>query len=203
MDGSVLANLFRQQDRCGDEKTGGRIGSERVSRDLLADELVIRNIGVEGTDDIVAVGKGVGTLGIHLEAMRVGVADDIEPVLRPALAVMGTGEESLDDLAHRGVRVSNRSYLECREFLRCRRQSDQVEAKAAEKGPGVRRGRAMQAVCGKSGADEIIHRGILRSWQERLVAPVVGRVLERDRIDSIGPHRAFVDPGGEDGDLLV
>ena len=54
-------------------------------------ELIVRHVIVEGFDDPVAVGVGVGVAAFFGEdvAFGVGVAGDIEPVSAPAFAVMG------------------------------------------------------------------------------------------------------------------
>ncbi len=63
-----------------------RLGEE-VARDLLADELVIRDIGVEGADEVVAVPPRLGNAGITFAAMGVGIADEVHPVTGEVLAV--------------------------------------------------------------------------------------------------------------------
>ena len=52
------------------------------------EELVVRQVGVERPDDVVAVAPGVGDLEVELVAVRLGVADEVEPVPAPALAVV-------------------------------------------------------------------------------------------------------------------
>ena len=61
-----------------------------IAGKLLANEVVVGLVGVEGIDDVVAVsplslGKDEA-IGVHVEAHRVSVADDIEPMACPALA---------------------------------------------------------------------------------------------------------------------
>ena len=83
----VRPDLAGQKHRCREEKSRRRIFAKRITDDLLADELVVGRVLVEGADDIVAIRPGVGAFGVHLEAVRVRVAHHIQPVLRPALAV--------------------------------------------------------------------------------------------------------------------
>ena len=68
-----------------------------VSGELLPDELVVGPVLVEGPDDVVAVAVHVGTELVPLVSVRVCVADDVEPVPRPVLAVARTREEALDE----------------------------------------------------------------------------------------------------------
>ena len=65
---------------------------EEIAGELGAGELVEGEILIEGIDDPVAVGPCVVVL-VAVEADGIGVADDIEPVLGHAFAVLGAGEE--------------------------------------------------------------------------------------------------------------
>ena len=68
-----------------------------VAGELFDDELIVRHVGVEGADDVVAVVVGVGDDGLELVAARLGVADEVEPVAGPALTEGGRGEERIND----------------------------------------------------------------------------------------------------------
>ena len=65
-----------------------RAGEEHVAGDLLLHEPRVRLVGVEGADDVIAVGPGVGPRLVLVVAVRLAEVDDIEPVPRPALAVV-------------------------------------------------------------------------------------------------------------------
>ena len=65
-----------------------RAGEEHVAGELLLDEPVVRLVGVERADDVVAVRPGVGPRLVLVVAVRLAVVDDVEPVPRPALAVV-------------------------------------------------------------------------------------------------------------------
>ena len=76
-------------------KRGWLIGRQNVTGNLLRDELVIRQIAVEGVYDPVAIPIRLGHVRFAADAARierVGVANDIEPVAAPALAVMRRGQ---------------------------------------------------------------------------------------------------------------
>src|SRR5436190_70948 len=64
----------------GDEVAGRRVLAAGVAGQLVADELVVRSVVVEGPDDVIAVRPGVGPGGVGLEAGRLGEADHVEPV---------------------------------------------------------------------------------------------------------------------------
>src|SRR5262249_54643043 len=103
--------------------------AQLVAGQLLRQEAVIRQVVVEGLDNVIAVAPGLWPWAIRREvAVRVGVAGDIEPVAPPALAVGGRGEQAIDK-ALVGVRA-----LISEEVVALRgrwRQAEQVEAKAA------------------------------------------------------------------------
>ena len=61
---------------------------QQVAGDVFDHELVEGQVGVEGADDVVAVAPGVGDVEVELVAVRLGVADQVEPVAAPALAVV-------------------------------------------------------------------------------------------------------------------
>ncbi len=79
------------------EEARGRVLSHRVPRQLLEDEAVVGQVLVEGANDPVPVVVRGRTRGVHLEAVRLGVLDDVEPVLRPAFSIARARE----DLIHK------------------------------------------------------------------------------------------------------
>ena len=76
----------------------GGIWMERVTGDLLFNELGVWLVGVEGTDDVVAVGPGIGPGLVLVVAVGVAVVDNVEPVAGPPLAVLRRGEQPIDEL---------------------------------------------------------------------------------------------------------
>jgi len=84
----------------GDEKPGGGdavaggVGQD-VAGDLLADELVVGEIGVETVDDIIAVTPRVRAELVVFETVTLGVADHVQPVAAPTFAVVRRGEQSV------------------------------------------------------------------------------------------------------------
>ena len=116
----------------------GRV-RQQVAGELLDRELVERHVGVQGADDPVAIGPEVAQV-VALEAVRVGVAGQVEPRPGPALAELRRGEQPIDD---RFVGVRARVGDERIDFRRRRRQADQIEGHAADerRAIGFRRGR--------------------------------------------------------------
>ena len=82
-------------------------GGQEVAGDLLADELVVRLVGVERGDHPVAVSPGLGIHHVGLAA-RLGEPRHVEPVPSPALAEPRRGQQPVDDLRERvGRRVGD------------------------------------------------------------------------------------------------
>ena len=72
---------------------------QQIGRQLLEDELVVGQVGVERPGHIVAIGEGIEQPPLFLQTdifLGVGIAGDVEPMPAPALAVMGRGQQPLD-----------------------------------------------------------------------------------------------------------
>ena len=121
-------------------RSASSVAGQQVAGELLADELVVGHVAVEGVDHPVAVAVHLRDRVVGVVAGGVGVADHVEPVPAPALAVGGRGEQPVDDLRE-GVRRLVRQ--ERVDLLGRRRQAGQVEGRAADQRPlvGGRRGR--------------------------------------------------------------
>ena len=78
---------------CCDEAEGDdavlRAGVEHVAGELLPHELRERLVLVKSANDVIAIRPGVGADLVLVVAVRVTVVNDIEPVPRPSLAVVG------------------------------------------------------------------------------------------------------------------
>ena len=90
-----------------DDEACGRVGSEHVAAELLSNKLVIRLVGMKRRDHPVAIGPGVGPDLVHLEAVALGKSHDVEPVPRPALAVVRRGKQPVDEFRERPGRVAS------------------------------------------------------------------------------------------------
>ena len=75
----------------------GIAGPKFVAGDLLADEAVVGLVFIEGLDDVIAIAPRVWAKGVVLEAIALGVAREVEPVARPAFAVVRRGEQPVDE----------------------------------------------------------------------------------------------------------
>ena len=207
----------RPQEPGGDEGLVGDV-VELVARDLLAQELVVGLVVVEGVDDVVAVPPRVVAAVVLLEPRRVGVAGHVHPVTAPALAVVRRVEQPLDQAlpgAPPGVGE------ELVDLLGGRRQPGEVQIGPAHQGQGVgprpRRHPRLLAGGVEEAVDGVLvdlrggHRGLLRQLERPVLARPVRQqgVLERGqggvgaRGPALVPVRAVVDPGADGHELGV
>ncbi len=110
----------------GDHLRGGRV-REHIPGELFDGEPVVGHVFVEGADDPVAPGPDRAA-AVFLIAVGVGVARQVEPVSRPALAVAGRFEQPVDQ-----GRVGLRALVvdESVGLFRRGRQADEIEVEAA------------------------------------------------------------------------
>ena len=68
-----------------------------VAGELLKQKAIIGLIGVEGTNDVIAIAPSVGPQNVLLTlALRIRIACQVEPVPAPALAVSRGREQAVD-----------------------------------------------------------------------------------------------------------
>ena len=102
---------------------------QHVAGQLFLDELPIRPVLVEGADQVIAIGPGVGPRLVLVVAVRLAVVHDVHPVPRPPLAIMRRGQQPVDQLL-----VGQRIVVahERVDLLRFRRKSQQIEGEPAD-----------------------------------------------------------------------
>ena len=93
-------------------------------------KLVVGLVVVEAADDVVAIAPGERLGAVALVAVGLGVADQVEPVPAPLLAVVRRGEQAIDQLLVGRSRRSAKSFDERIDLLRRRRQPSQVVSDA-------------------------------------------------------------------------
>ncbi len=113
----------------GDQKAGGRVDARVVAGQLLHDELRIAHVVGEGPNDPIAIRPGVRPGLVRLITVALAETDHVEPVSSPALAVVGRGEQPVDEFF---IRVGRRVVDELLDFIARRRQAEQVERSAAD-----------------------------------------------------------------------
>jgi hypothetical protein len=99
---ALRLHLADEVPRAGRQEAGGDhvlgiVGGEHVAGDLPPQKLVVGQVVVESVDHPVAIPPGIGPQLVTLEAVRVGVVGDVEPVAGPAFAVMWRGEQAVDE----------------------------------------------------------------------------------------------------------
>ncbi len=109
---------------------------QQVAGDLQAHELIVRHVGIERLDDEIAIVIGVGPVPVERVAVALGETGQVEPVPRPAFAVMRAGQQAVDQpfVGRSGPLALGDESLD---FLRRRRQADQVEVRPANQRPRV------------------------------------------------------------------
>ncbi len=190
-----------QPQKCGGD-LGGSVGAlDLIARQLLDQKPVVRLVLVEGVDHVVAVSPGVRLVAVALVAVGFGVTDDIQPMPRPALSILRAGQQVIN---HLGDRIGRLVIEERPDFVRGRRQADQVEIKPADQGPSIGRSDRLDPLRLHLGQDEAID-GIARPGRvghsryigppDRLEGPMLflfvslGRPGDRLRNDRQEPSR--------------
>src|SRR5207302_96320 len=115
-------------------KTGGdeSLGIARlqlVPCQLLLDEAVEGQVLVQSLDYIITILIGKWPQIVGFEAVGLRVTHEIEPVLRPALAVLWRGKQPIDRAAIRLGRLVRKKSLLLRD---CGRQAGQIEAGSSQ-----------------------------------------------------------------------
>ena len=125
-----------------------------VARELLLDEAGVGLVGIERADDVVAKAPRVGPIIVRAIAVAVGVAHEVKPVPRHALAVMRAGQQSIHNpLIRIRCGVSDKGT----HFRRCGRQADEIEGHSANKHRAAGFGRWREIFLLQPRHDEAVH----------------------------------------------
>ena len=175
---------------------------QKVSGQLVDDELVERQIAVHGLNDPIAVKPDL-TGCIHAIPVRIGITGDVKPPARPAFAVTGRTQQSLDHplIGVRTVVPEKRVHLGNRG-----RQAGQIKRNAANQCVTVGFWRLFNPFLVKPGDDERVDRVddfVLQTRNRRndragrsRKGPFLLRAL-RGRRRRRGHKKARQDEGGE------
>ena len=184
---------------------------QHIARQLLLHETRVGLVLVEAADDVIAIGPGIRARLILVVAVRLAVVNDVQPVPRPALAVLRRREQSFHQLLV-SLRVLVRR--ERLDLVRLRRQADEIEIHAANQRPPLRFRRLAKSFLAEFRDHERIHRvhhscpaGFHcghRRLHERFERPPVGLVhrlanLARDLFPV--PLRALINPRAQKSNL--
>ena len=180
----------------GQALVSGRI-RQQVAGELFGHEAVERHVRVERLDDVVAPAPHRAG-GVVVEPVRVGVARDVEPLLRQALAETGRSQEAVGGGGIGCVAFLGRIGFEGLDLGRRGRQARQVEGSPTE--PGGRRG-------GGGGFESLGFELCQHEAVERLLSPGCvghlgrGRALGRDEGPVLLVGGALGDPASDEFDL--
>ena len=107
----------------------GGLAGQDVACNLIAHELVVGHVLIERMNHPISVAIHFSGGIVRVAARRIGIADHVEPVPPPTLAVLRAGEQAIHYFLKRGRRI----VLEKRVDIFGRgRQSDQIECRAAD-----------------------------------------------------------------------
>ena len=101
---------------------------------MFGDEEVVRDIGIEGADDVVAILVGVVDGIVKLVTVGLGVAHQVEPMTPPAFTEVRGGKETVYRDFNGGIGIAGGVFFEFVDFLRSRRKAGEVEGQASQKG---------------------------------------------------------------------
>ena len=150
-----LAHLRRRGQWRSDEEPGGRINTQGVSGKLLKEKAIVGQVAVEGVDHPVAIRPGMLAECVVFIAPRVGVADDVEPVLRPAFAVSRRSEQPIDERLHGLQTLVGDERLD---LVGGGRKAGEIERQTAYQRATVGGGRLGKATRGEFGSEKTVDR---------------------------------------------
>ncbi len=128
----------------------------QVARDLLLQEAVVGQVGVERFDDVVTEPPSVELVVVEFMTVRFGPAHQVQPVSPPALPVVRRAEQPFD-----GPHVGSLGGIgqERVDLGRCRRQASQIEGHSSQQRPPIHAGRRLQSLGFQPGEDKPINIG--------------------------------------------
>jgi len=157
----------------GDQIAGGGVDAAGIAGQLFADELRVRQVAVEGIDDVVAIGPRTGARRVGLETGGLGKVDQVQPEGGPAFAIPRRRQCPIDQpLIGVGPGVAD----ELRALGGRRQQPVHQQMDAAYQQPGLGRRRWLQTGGAQAGEHEPV---------DVVAAPAV--VVDGRRRH--GPHR--------------
>ena len=188
-----------------------------VASKLLDQKAVVRFVALERVDDVVAKAPSFGFRRVAFVAMRLGIADEIEPMPTPLLSVLGRLQQPINQLL---VSLRRAVRDEVIDVLSARRQAGEVVAHATNQSRFLRRlaGRKSRRfeLCEDVGIDRITHP--VGSFDRRRIEPtnrLIGPIRRVSRlrlglffgfdavVRSARPRKAALHPLRQHVDLLA
>jgi hypothetical protein len=200
---------FQELDHLRPDVSAAAITGEFIPRDLLAQELVPRLVGVDRAKDVIAIAIRQRPVGVGPEVtVAVGVARRVEPVFAPPFAV-ALGVQKPFDHPFIGVRLLVGEKLV--DLLYRRRQAGEIETHAANQRFPIRLRADRQTGGFQFRLKETVDRrldlrfvphGRNRNVAERLESPVFVAVRFRGDLCRQAARAGF-DPAAQNGFVVV
>ena len=111
---------------------------QQVARQVFPDQLVIGNIRIQGSNQVVPVSVGIGNIGVALTAMRVRIPDPIHPVTCPTLAKLRRFQQFAYQLFDRRLRIIGVTLAKGILLFLGGRQAYDCKVKTPEQSEGIR-----------------------------------------------------------------
>ena len=122
-----------QKSGSDDAVMGNRL--DQVAGHLLAGELKVGSVFVEGPDHVVAVRPYVLAQPVPLESLALGIPDQIQPVAAPTLSIAGRSKEPVHEVfVCTGLLIAD----ECGYLLGGWRQSEQIKRESPDQCSPIR-----------------------------------------------------------------
>ena len=109
---------------------------QEIARDMLGKKLVVSDVLIQSSNQVVPIVVGIGYPGISLRAVTFRVANPVHPVPRPPFPKAGTVEEGIDETVDRPVSILPNVLLEPVELFGPGRQADQGKVETTSESPG-------------------------------------------------------------------
>ena len=191
--------------RTRNQKTHGVARTKRVSRNLFANELVVRHIEVKGSGDVIPINPGVLPVKVGLRAVGLSPTDNVQPVLGPSLAEMRGRQKFLHQADVGRLGVSLVLTPEGLHPLGSRRHTRQDDGRPPYQGPRIGGTVRLYAHFLQPAVKEGVHGiyrpcGDLRSLYGQ--KGPVGNLFFGHRFHLSGPNRSLGDPLLERGNLI-
>ena len=138
-DGITEREIKALLKKAGLPESGKTVLYDGVAGELFEDEAVEGPVVVESADDVIAIapGRRAHVVGVE-DPLGVGVAREVEPVPRPALAIVRRLEEPIKE---RFIRLRRVVAAKGFNFFGSRRETSEVQSHAADERFSRRRGR--------------------------------------------------------------
>ena len=140
-----------------------------ITRQLLVNEPRVRFVGIEGSDDIIAIPPSLRPERIRAKAVRIRIAHKVQPERRLPLAIPRTRQQPVHDFF---ICTCRRVFKKIRNLFRRRRQPCKVKRHPPNQLPFPRRPNRLQPLSGMLSGNKLVdiisRPASTRRWNGRL-----------------------------------